>query len=144
MATETTTRTAEDRSLGRGNLWAGIGLCVLAFALVAVQIAALKLLTFVPWYFPALTTLGFLLVVLSLAKRASVTRFIVLLLVGALASFQWFFLVSLAKLPDYTGPATAGAKVPAFQTAFADGKPFTDKDLQDGRPTVLTFFRGRW
>jgi hypothetical protein len=143
MATETTTRTAEARSLGRGNLWAGIGLCVLAFALVAVQIAALKLL-FVPWYFPALTTLGFLLVVLSLGKRASVTRFIVLVLVGALAGFQWFFLVSVAKLPTYAGPATAGAKAPTFQTAFADGRPFSDKDLQDGTPTVLTFFRGRW
>jgi hypothetical protein len=143
MATETTTRTAEDRSLGRGNLWTGIALCVLAFALVAVQIAVLKRL-FVPWYFPALTTLGFLLIVLSLGKRASVTRFIALVLVGALAGFQWYFLVSIAKLPDYTGPATAGAKMPTFQTAYADGKPFTDKDLQVGTPTVMTFFRGRW
>jgi hypothetical protein len=143
MATETTTRTAEDRSLGRGNLWAGIGVCVLAFALVAVQYAALKLLI-EPWYFPALTTLGLLLVVLSLAKRRSVTRFIMLVLVAALAGFQWFFLISIAKLPTYAGPATAGAKMPAFQTAFADGRPFTDKDLQDGMPTVLTFFRGRW
>jgi hypothetical protein len=143
MATETTTRTAEDRSLGRGNLWAGIGVCVLAIALVAVQYAALKLLI-APWYVPALTTLGLLLVVLSLAKRRSVTRFIVLVVVAALAGFWWYFMVAVAKLPNYEGPATAGAKMPTFQTAFADGRPFTDKDLQDGTPTVLTFFRGRW
>ena len=143
MATETTTRTAEDRSLGRGILWAGIGLCLLAIALAAVQYPVLQLLI-VPWYLPAVTTLGLLLVVLALAKRRSVTRFTVLVLVGALAGFQWFFVAWMAKLPTYEGPARTGLTMPAFQSALADGRSFSDKNLQDGTPSVLTFFRGRW
>jgi hypothetical protein len=44
----------------------------------------------------------------------------------------------------YTGPAQRDHKVPAFATTLADGRAFTDKDLDKGSPTVLLFFRGRW
>jgi hypothetical protein len=66
------------------------------------------------------------------------------LLFGGLAAMQWLFLVSLSRLPIYDGPARGGQQMPAFQTARANGQPFTHQDLQDGTPTVLVFFRGRW
>ena len=65
------------------------------------------------------------------------------MLVAAFAGFQWYFLVSLMKLPDYAGPAQAGKQFPAFAATLADGRPFTDADLRDGAARH-GFFRGRW
>lgn len=132
-----------ERAKGRGLLWLGIGLCLLGIALQAVQFGVVKAL-FVPWYSPVLATLGALLLVCSVVRRRTVTRTIALVLVAALAGFQWYFLGSMMKLPDYAGPAQAGRKMPAFTTATADGRPFTEKDLQGGQYNVLVFNRGRW
>ena len=131
-----------DRSAGRGYLWAGVGVCLLGIALVVVQIS-LKYL-FVPWYTPALATIGVCLLLLSLARRRTVLRVIALLMVVALAGVEWFVLVSGSKLPDYAGPARAGQQLPAFSTTLADGRPFTDADFRDGSRSVMVFFRGRW
>jgi hypothetical protein len=138
-----TTSSVQDRRQGRGLLWAGSGLCVLGIALVAVQFGVVKTL-FVPWYSPALATLGALLLVWSLAQRRTIARMIVLVLVAALAGFQWFFYGSMTKLPDYAGPAKEGARLPAFRTTLADGRTLSEQDLEDGTFRVLTFFRGRW
>jgi hypothetical protein len=127
---------------GRGYLWAGIALCLLGPALVVAQFS-LKVLI-VPWYSPALATLGAVLLLAALARRRSFTRALVFLLIVAFAGLQWYFLAVPMKLPDYTGPARAGTPIPAFQTAFADGRAFTDADLRDGSRNVLIFFRGRW
>ena len=142
MATETTTPPVQDRAAGRGYLCLGIGLSLLGVALVIAQFALHQMI--VPWYMPALTTLGVVLLFGSLARRVSVTRIVALVLIVGLAGFQWFFLIHVAKLPNYEGPARTGLAMPAFQTARADGRAFTDRDLQDGTPSVLTFFRGRW
>jgi hypothetical protein len=142
MGTIPTTAPAEVRSGGRGLLWAGVGLCLLGPALVAAQYNLGHVV--VPWYLPALSTLGAFLLLCSLLRRLTVVRVVVLGLIAAVAAFEWFFLVSLARLPDYEGPARPGQQFPAFQTARADGSPFTDADLRDGRPSVLVFFRGRW
>ncbi len=133
-----------ERSRGRAYFWAGIALCLLGLALVFVQFG-LKWL-FVPWYSPVLATIGVVLLLLSVARRRSIPRVIVLVLLAAFAGFQWYFLVSLIKLPDYTGPAQAGKQLPPFSATFADaeGRPFTEADLRDGSRRVLVFFRGRW
>ncbi|MCI0681636.1 MAG: hypothetical protein L0Y71_06000 [Gemmataceae bacterium] len=131
-----------DRARGRGFIWAGIGACVLAIGLVVAQYALQHFV--VPWYLPALTTLGALMLLVAVGKRGSVTRFILLVLMVALAGFQWYFLIVLSRLPDYEGPARVAQRIPAFQTTRADGQSFSDADLADGTPTVLTFFRGRW
>ena len=65
-------------------------------------------------------------------------------MVAAFAGFQWYFLASLVKLPDYDGPVRAGRQLPAFSTTLADGRPFTDADFRDGSRRVMVFFRGRW
>ena len=142
MGTLSATALANERPRGRAYFWAGLGLCLLGLALVMAQYH-LKLLI-VPWYAPALTTLGALLLLGSVARRQSVIRVLALGLVAALAAFEWYFLVSLTRLPAYEGPARAGQKIPAFRTTLADGRPFTEQDLQDGTPSVLVFFRGRW
>src|SRR5262245_34270874 len=131
------------RSTGRGYFWAGLGACVLGFGLAVAQFAWLKRQV-VPWYSPALATLGALLLLVAVTRRWSIVRGIALLLVAAFAGFQWLFLVSLAKLPDYEGPARAGRPFPEFRATYADGRPFTDADLRDNSRRVMVFFRGRW
>ena len=142
MTTAVSPSSATDRSAGRGHLWLGIVLAILAIVLGLAQYS-FKLLV-VPWQVPIVSTLGVPVLLLSVSRRRTVTRIIVLVLITALAGFEWFFLVSLSKLPDYRGPAHVGLKMPAFQTTLADGRPFTDKDLQDGTLRVMMFFRGRW
>jgi peroxiredoxin len=38
----------------------------------------------------------------------------------------------------------AGKPFPVFTTTKADGSPFTQRDLEGDRITVMVFFRGRW
>jgi hypothetical protein len=131
-----------DRSAGRGLLWAGIGLAALAIALVAIQWSLHILI--VPWYVPIVTAMGALLVLWSLTRRVGIVRVLVLVLLAALAGFEWYALAEGGKLPEYTGPARAGEKLPPFETMLSDGRSFTQNDLEDGQHRVLTFFRGRW
>jgi hypothetical protein len=142
MTTLATTPSAGQRSRGRAYFWAGISACLLGLALAVVQFE-LKYLA-VPWYSPVLATLGAFLLVVAVARRRSIPRMVALVLVAAFAGLQWYFLVSLMKLPDYEGPARAGQPIPAFHSSLANGRPFTEEDLRDGSRHVLVFFRGRW
>src|SRR5688572_25036203 len=127
----------EPRAQGRGLFWAGIAVSISGILIAMVQFS-LKILI-VPWYMPALTTLGALLVLASLGRRKTLARMIVLPLLIAFAGFQWFALLSLGRLPEYQGPAQAGRTMPAFQTALADGRTFSDDDLRNGKTHILTF-----
>ena len=131
MAPATTSSAGIDRSRGRGLLWVGIVLTLLAIALWVGQVVLLKRL-FAPWYVPAATTLGALLLLASVIQRRGVLRILALVLIAALAGLEWFFIASFSRLPTYEGPAQAGAKLHAFQTTLADGKTFTNQDLHDG------------
>src|SRR5262245_54070794 len=132
---------AVERSRGRGYFWAGIAACLAGLVLVLVQLGLRQL--FVPWYCPALATLGAFLLLVSVARRRTIPRIAALLLIAAFAGFQWYFLASLMKLPDYAAPVQAGDQVPTFRAAFANGRAFTDADLRDGSRRVMFFFRGR-
>jgi hypothetical protein len=138
----TATPSPTSRSHGRGYFWLGIGVCLLGVALFFVQLALKQLFT--PWYAAVLATLGAILMVVSVARRFSIARVVGLVLVAALAGFEWFFLVSLTRLPEYHGPARAGSQFPAFSATFADGRQFTDADLRDRSRRAMVFFRGRW
>ncbi|MEX2121253.1 MAG: hypothetical protein WD847_16795 [Pirellulales bacterium] len=148
MSTVATTSTVKERSRGRATFWAGIGVCLIGLALCVVESSPSRLI--VPLYAAELTTLGVLLLLWSVIQRPSVVRVVALALIAALAAFQWYILVSArpssydGRLPNYDGPARAGEKIPAFRSTLADGRPFTEKDLQQGTPSVLVFFRGRW
>ena len=131
-----------NRRAGRGLLLLGIVLAVLAVASVFGQWGVG--ITLVPWQLPIVTAVGALLVLWSLLKRFTVVRSIAFVLLVALAGFEGFAIAVGGKLPQYTGPAQAGKPMPPFRTTLADGRSFTDADMQDGRRRVLTFYRGRW
>ncbi len=137
------TSPANEPSRGRGLFWLGLLLCLLGPALVAAQFALLKRLD-VPWYCPALASLGALMLLLSTAKRPTIPRVLFLVFTTAFAGFQWYALTTMMKLPEYQGPIAAGKAIPAFASTFADGKPFSEADLRDGSRRMMVFFRGKW
>jgi hypothetical protein len=128
-----------------GRIWIWIGILVLVGGIVAVilQYTVFKQLM-MPWYAPALATLGVLLVAVATFQRPTFTRGLILAVVVAATVFEWYALVVLTQLPAYAGPARVGEPVPVFSTTLANGDTFSDRDLQSGDPAVLLFFRGRW
>jgi hypothetical protein len=131
------------RSRGRLWLWLGIGLFLLGFALYFVQAFQFKHLV-TPWYMPILFTLGVFLALVSLRQRPTWTRVIAFVLLALLCAGEWFFILSISRLPEYTGTVEVKKKIPEFSTTFADGRSFTEKDLQKGTATLLVFYRGHW
>jgi hypothetical protein len=120
----------------------GILLFFLGPAISAVQFSVGNLS--MPWHLPVLASLGVLLMMASVWRRGGVARWVGMLLFVAVCGLEWFVLLVATKAPSYTGPAQPGRKVPEFVTALADGRPFSNKDLEDGTSRVLLFFRGRW
>lgn len=96
-----------------------------------------------PWYLPYATTLGVAFVAMSLWQVRTVWRVLALLLVLVVAAGAWMLILG-TRLPPYTGPVAVGRPFPAFQTARADGTPFTESDLKGDKNSVMVFFRGRW
>ena len=108
----------------------------------AVQIATKHLVA--PWHVPILGTIGVLLMLASVMQRPGILRIIGLLIFVALAGMEWFFLLGSSMAP-YAGPAKPGDKLPAFTATLAkDDSSFTNQTLEDGKSTVLVFFRGHW
>ncbi len=129
------------RFRGRGLVLMGLALTVLGVVAYAVQISLGRLMA--PWYMPALSSLGVVLIVISLLERRNVWRGLALMVVVLFASAEWAMMLGL-RLPPYTGPITVGRPFPVFETVRADGTPFTQRDLAGERNNVLVFFRGRW
>jgi hypothetical protein len=121
----------------------GVGLLLGGVIAYMVQFFVLGRLT-TPWYAPILGTLAVLLMIAAFVERPTVARGLGAVLIGLLCAAEWYFLLVIAAVPAYAGPAQAGMAAPAFTTTVADGRAFTDADLRQGTPTVLLFFRGRW
>src|SRR6516165_7020153 len=92
------------RRRGRSWLWLGVGVFLLGVVLFIVQAFLLKILV-VPWYMPIMFTVGALFVLVAFSQRPTWTRGIVLVLLGLLSAGEWFFILSLSRLPEYIGPA---------------------------------------
>jgi hypothetical protein len=131
------------RSRGRSWLWLGVGLFLLGVVLFFVQAFLFKHLA-TPWYMPILFTVGALSALVSVRQRPTWIRVIALVVLALFSAFEWYFILSMSRLPEYNGPVQVDTKIPEFTTTFADGGPFTEKDLQKGTPTVLVFYRGHW
>jgi hypothetical protein len=142
METITPTTAPATPASGRGLFFFGVALAVLPIATYAVQLQNHVLL--VPWYLPIFTTLGALCLARAFLRQRSVIRFLGLALIGLLAGFEWFALISLMALPPYTGPLAVGKPFPAFETVRADGTKITQDDFHGDKDTLLVFFRGRW
>jgi hypothetical protein len=126
---------------GRGLLLLGLACPILGLLLYTIQLADQRLFT--PWYMPALSLIGLVLVFLAIRRRKVMWRRLAFLLVALILGAQVAFLVML-RLPAYNGPLEIGQPFPAFQTLRADDSPFTQADLAGPQNTVLVFFRGRW
>jgi hypothetical protein len=133
--------TSTARGSGRGFFLLGWFLVFLGIGIYLVQLLALKQYV-VPWYAPALATVGFLAMLVGISRRRGILRFVGLVLCGLLAAAQWHFVLIATRAPAYAGPP-AGQQAPAFAAIRADGTPFTDRDLAS-QPTALIFFRGHW
>ena len=119
----------------------GVLLFLLGPAIYVVQVILGRLE--MPWHVPVLSAVGVLLMAASVLQRPGVWRSMGLVLFALLCGLQWFFVLVVAKTPPYEGPQVSD-KVPAFAATYADGRAFTNKDLEDGKPTVLLFYRGHW
>jgi hypothetical protein len=131
------------RSRGRLWLWLGVGLFVLGFVIYFVQTFQFKHLV-TPWYMPVLFTLGVLLALVSVLQRPTWTRIIAVVVLALLSAGEWYFILSMSRLPEYAGPVQVDKKIPEFTSTFADGTSFTQNDVQQGTPAVLVFYRGHW
>ena len=116
---------------------------LLGLVLYLVQTVQFKVLV-TPWYVPIFFTAGVLLALVSVRQRPTWTRVIALLALALLSAVEWYFILSISRLPEYKGPVQVAKKIPEFTTTLADGSSITEKDLQKGTPTVLVFNRGRW
>ncbi len=140
----TTPPLASAKAAGRPLLWLGIAFFLLGRIVKAVLVFGAGLLH-TPWYSPILATIGVGLIALSIVRRLTAWRIVALLLVGALAAGEWWFLLSYSRIPTYAGPASAEQPFPEFSPAsLADGTPFARDNLIGEKHTVLVFFRGRW
>jgi hypothetical protein len=120
----------------------GALLCLVGPVIYSFQVWRAQLV--VPWYLPALATIGVLAMGLSVVQRRGVWRIVGFAVFVLLCAFEWVFFLVLSKTPAYAGPGQPGRKLPEFAATYADGKPFSDKDLQGTGRTVMLFFRGRW
>jgi hypothetical protein len=124
-------------------LWLGILITILGPALYAAQlIQARRLMT--PWYLPISGTIGLALVAWSILKARTITRFVVLGVIGLFTLGQWYFIASESRLPEYAGSVAIGQPTPRFTTKRADGSPFSERDLVGTQTSAIVFFRGRW
>ena len=120
----------------------GVGLFIIGPAIYFVQFRMPYLV--VPWHVPILASVGVVCLLISVARRRGIVRIVGLVLLAVVCGAEWYFLLVTAKNPDYQGPALVGQPLPAFASTFADGKPFSNKDLETGTPTALVFYRGHW
>jgi uncharacterized membrane protein YhhN len=121
----------------------GVLLFFLGPVIYAVQLAGLGQTT-MPWHMLILASVGVLLMAASVWRRFGVLRTIGVVVFGLLAVLEWTFFLAISRTPEYTGPALAGTKVPAFATTLADGRSFGSKNLEAGEATVILFNRGHW
>lgn len=122
--------------------WGGAALAIAMIGVYIAQVAWARML-FTPWYLPIGGTLAALVVLLTLGRPLRWWRVVVALLCVALAGLEWFFLLA-PVLPQYSGPIAKGSPLPAFQARLADGTPIDATYFQNGRPSVVVFFQGRW
>lgn len=99
----------------------------------------------IPWYVPIFSTLGVVLMAISVWHHRGILRSVGLAVFVVLCGLEWTFFMVLTRTPPYTGPAQVGSKLPGFTATLADGTTsFRNTDLDSDKRTVMLFYRGRW
>lgn len=127
---------------GRLLLWLSAILSLGALVAYLVQLLYFHRLT-VPWYLAWLGGAALFAAIVSVIRSPSILRGLIALPFALLAGAEIWIVTSGSALPTYDGPLLAGTAFPTFSAKRATGAIFSDAELR-GRPTVLTFFRGRW
>lgn len=134
--------TNHEKPLGWPLFLAGFLVILLGPIIYVIQFQMGRLTT--PWYAPILGTLGVVLMTVALWRRRIVLLKIAYLFFVLFCGFEWFMILEGTRIPQYVGPAQPGIALPAFTATCADGKPISNLDLQNGKPSILLFFRGHW
>ena len=121
MVTTAPPAAAVRRSPGKLYVALGILLVLLGPLLYFVQLYEKILRT--PWYAPALAAVGVALLLLAIVRRFTVWRLIALVVFGLFAGLQWFFLLSVAKTPAYSGPAVTCSRATRASTGSRQAPP---------------------
>jgi peroxiredoxin len=123
--------------------WFGAVLAISVVVVFFLQVSWAKALV-TPWYLPVGGTLAAIIMLMGLGRPRTWWRVGAVMVFGAIACLEWYFVLALTVLPPYTGPIGQGSAVPAFHAVLADGSAIDESYFQRGKPTVLVFFQGRW
>jgi peroxiredoxin len=123
--------------------WTGLALSIGLIPIFVAQVFWARLLI-TPWYLPIGGTLAALVVLASVGRPRRWWRLGVAVGCVAIACLEWYFVLALTVLPPYTGPISAGSALPKFHANLANGTEIDESYFEQGRPTALVFFQGRW
>ena len=132
-----------DQSSARIRFWVGAAVAFSVIPIFFAQVFLAKLLV-TPWYVPIGGTLAAIMVLSASIRAPRWWRIGVALMCVALAGLEWCFVGFLTVLPAYAGPVTRGNSIPTFRANLADGTEIGESYFQQGKPTALIFFQGRW
>lgn len=97
-----------------------------------------------PWYIPGLASVGVCAMLVAAYRRRSLLPRIAASLALLLCLFEWYALAIGTRTPEYVGPLALNQPFPAFATELVTGESFSQRNLGQGKPQLLIFFRGRW
>jgi len=147
IAPATTTHGSDNPVQGpaapRWLLAGGFLLAVAVLVAFYLQVAwANRLIT--PWYVPVGGSVAALLAVAGAVRQGRWWRYLIAVVLIALAGLEWLFVMGMTVLPEYAGAVTVGTSLPAFRASLADGTEIDESYFQRGRTTAVVFFQGRW
>jgi peroxiredoxin len=147
IAPATSAQSSDNQAQGpaapRWLLAGGLLLAVAVLVAFYLQVAwANRLIT--PWYVPVGGTVAALLAVAGAVRQGRWWRYLIAVVLIALAGLEWFFVLGLTLLPEYAGVVTVGTRMPAFRATLADGTEIDESYFQRGRTTAVVFIQGRW
>ncbi len=123
--------------------WSGIALAITSNLTFFLQVFWANVLI-TPWYLPIGGTVAALMVLWSVGRQRRWWRLAVASLCIAVAGLEWYFLLAATLLPVYSGRLVVGNKIPPFRATMADGTEISESFFEQGHPTAVVFFQGRW
>lgn len=121
----------------------GASLFGLGIAAYIIEFGVLHIMR-TPFSFLIPATTGAVLLVLSAARRRSILRISMAIMVTAFTLLVWWLALVAWRTPVYDGPAQVGEPAPMFSTTLSDGTVFSGATMKGSSHSLLVFYRGRW
>jgi peroxiredoxin len=140
-----TTGPSIDPNRGKSRLlfWSAAAVAILLIPIFFAQVFWARILI-TPWYLPIGGTAAALVTIYALGRPVRWGRAGVVAGCVALACLEWYFVLAMTLLPQYTGPIAEGSSLPAFHATLADGTEIDESYFRNRPMTALVFFQGRW